>query len=336
VDNRKIAVTFFQRKPYKGFNFSLEFIFNDIRTRLFPFVNADVKICSLHNAGFFSIVLNTIQASFRQSRSINHITGEVHFLNLFMRREHVVLTVLDCGMIYRKKGLSRMLINYIYLKLPLKNARIVTVISEHTKNEVLRFTKLSNIDIRIIPVAIDDRITPYHKLFNETVPTILAIGTGYNKNLHRLAEALNGISCNLIIVGKLTEADVLVLNQNKIEYKNYVGLTDEEMHQQYREADIVSFISTYEGFGMPILEGQAVGRVVITSNISSMPEVAGEAACLIDPYSVDSIRNGFIKLIHDEVYRNELIARGFINIKRFDPQLIANKYLEIYKELTQD
>jgi len=84
---------------------------------------------------------------------------------------------------------------------------------------------------------------------------------------------------------------------------------------------------------MPIIEAQAVGRVVITSNISSMPEVAGEAACLVDPYSVDSIRNGFIKLIQDEAYRNELISKGFINSKRFDGQLIANKYLDIYKEL---
>ena len=336
MDNRKIAVTFFQRKPNKEFNFSFEFIFNDIRKRLSPFINAHIKICSLYNSGFFSIVLNTIEASFRQSSSINHITGEVHFLNLFMKRQHVILTVHDCGVVYRKKGILRKIVKYIYLILPLKKARIVTVVSEHTKTELLEITKLSNIDIRVIPVAIDERITPTHKIFDETAPSILAIGTGYNKNLPRLCDALNGISCSLIILGKLSETDIAVLNKNRIDYKNYVGLTDEEMHQQYRQADIVSFISTYEGFGMPIIEAQAVGRVIITSNISSMPEVAGDAACLVDPYSVDSIRNGLIKLIQDEAYRNELISKGFINSKRFDGQLIANKYLEIYKELSID
>jgi len=83
---------------------------------------------------------------------------------------------------------------------------------------------------------------------------------------------------------------------------------------------------------MPILEAQATGRVVITSNILSMPEVAGDAACLVDPENIAGIRAGFMKIINDDDYRNHLIERGFENIKRFDPQRIAQQYLSLYQK----
>jgi glycosyltransferase involved in cell wall biosynthesis len=102
------------------------------------------------------------------------------------------------------------------------------------------------------------------------------------------------------------------------------------MIQKYVECDIMTFVSTYEGFGMPILEAQSTGRVVITSNISSMPEVAGLGAHLVDPMDVTSIRNGIVKLINNSTYRNELIANGYENIKRYNPDLIASMYEDIY------
>jgi glycosyltransferase involved in cell wall biosynthesis len=98
-------------------------------------------------------------------------------------------------------------------------------------------------------------------------------------------------------------------------------------------ADIIALASSYEGFGMPILEGQAVGRPVITSNILSMPEVAGNAACLVDPYDPSSIRQGILKIIQDAAYRDELVRKGFANVKRFDPQVIALQYLDLYKKV---
>jgi glycosyltransferase involved in cell wall biosynthesis len=81
------------------------------------------------------------------------------------------------------------------------------------------------------------------------------------------------------------------------------------------------------------LEGQAVGRVVVTSNVYSMPEVAVDSAMLVDPENVDSIRKGFLDIIRDEGLRNEFVKRGKINIKRFDPEKIAKMYLELYKSI---
>jgi glycosyltransferase involved in cell wall biosynthesis len=181
-------------------------------------------------------------------------------------------------------------------------------------------------------VAISQRFTRSDKPFNKEKPVILHVGTAPNKNLSGLITALKGLRCQLHIIGKQEETYIQQLKENGIDYVYQSGLSDEEMLQKYRDADIMAFASTYEGFGMPILEAQATGRVVVTSNVSSMPEVAGGAACLVDPFDTNSIRNGIQKVIEDDRYRDELIAKGFENIKRYDPELIARQYLALYKK----
>ena len=84
---------------------------------------------------------------------------------------------------------------------------------------------------------------------------------------------------------------------------------------------------------MPIIEGQKVGRPVVTSNTSSMPEVAGDGAVLVDPYSISSIRSGFERIIADSSFRNKLIEKGRINAERFQIEQIADQYLALYRKL---
>ena len=84
---------------------------------------------------------------------------------------------------------------------------------------------------------------------------------------------------------------------------------------------------------MPPVEGQAVGRVVISSNIEPLKSVAGNGACLVDPFSVASIREGICKVIADAEYRNQLIENGLKNAERFRAEGIAKKYLQVYHEI---
>jgi glycosyltransferase involved in cell wall biosynthesis len=96
---------------------------------------------------------------------------------------------------------------------------------------------------------------------------------------------------------------------------------------------MVLFASTYEGFGLPIIEAQATGRPVVTSRVTAMPEVAGDGACLVDPYDVASIRSGVLRVLGDRGYRDSLVHRGFENVRRFEPGRIAAQYARLYEEV---
>jgi glycosyltransferase involved in cell wall biosynthesis len=93
------------------------------------------------------------------------------------------------------------------------------------------------------------------------------------------------------------------------------------------------FASLYEGFGLPILEAQAMGRPVITSNFGAMKEAAGEGALLVDPYSVDEIRAAILRIKNEPALREDLIAKGLRNAAKFSATAVANSYAQIYKQL---
>lgn len=102
---------------------------------------------------------------------------------------------------------------------------------------------------------------------------------------------------------------------------------------EYKQVDIRSLPTLYGGFGMPIIEGQAVGRVVLTSALNLMKEIGGDAALFVDPYSVNEIRQGFLTLINDDGLRNRLIVKGLHNVGRFRADKIANQYSMLYQKI---
>jgi len=192
---------------------------------------------------------------------------------------------------------------------------------------------IGNTHVEVVPNCVSDEFKPHKKTFNSECPRILQIGTKENKNLQRVSKALHGIQCKLVIVGDLSKEQRLDLGNGEIDFENHVGLNRVELVSQYQQADIVMFASLYEGFGMPILEANAVGRVVVLSRLFSMPEVGGDSACYVDPYVVADIRDAVVRISRDVEYRNRLIGRGFKNVGRFFPKVIAAKYANVYREV---
>ncbi len=328
-----IKVVHFQRKRRKYGNHSIESYFSAIRELQPSDINISLKISKFESSGFFKRLYNTIEAFFCQQQ-INHITGDIHFVASFLTKKKTILTIHDCGFLKRINGIKLKIVTFFWYTLPVKKAAIITVNSNATKQDLLSYINFDETRIKVIYIFVPSIHKQFLKSFNSTKPVILQIGTAQNKNISRVAQALNGISCKFLILGHLDTATKNLLVESGIEYENIdKKISDEEVALLYQKCDIVSFVSTVEGFGMPIVEANITGRVVVTSNVSSMPEIASDAAELVNPFDIKSIRNGFLRVINDDKYREHLIKNGFENAKRFDKEKIANEYYQLYRSL---
>ena len=327
-----LRVIHYRRKPYGGC-FSLERVFDAVRQALPSDMAVAAWTCRFESRGVVPRLLNLVEAPFHQG-DINHITGDVHYLALALAKRKTILTITDCVGPRFLKGLKYLATVLWWYRFPARRVAAIAVISEFTREEVLRYTRCAPEMVRVIHCPVPDGFAPCPRPFNAERPVLLQVGASeQNKNICRVAEAIRGIPCRLDIIGRLTERQRQALEHNAVSYTEQWGLSDQALLQRYRDCDMVVFASTYEGFGMPIVEGNATGRPVVTSNICSMPEVAGSAACLVDPFDCSSIRQGVLRVINDAVYRNQLIVQGFENVKRFRADTIAAQYAALYREV---
>lgn len=315
-----------------GVEYSIERVFDTLYPELKKFGNVK-RIYLKYFSGSPLCILKNLFFISKNRSSINHITGHVHYCALALPSKNTIITVHDT-FIYGNP-IKRFIMFYLMLYFPIKKAAYITCISETTKKYLIEQCPFAEKKIRVIynPVHPDYVYNPKPNLCDK--PRILHIGTRVNKNLERVIVALKDVECQLVIVGRLSDEHQKLLIDNKIDYINKVGLSDSEIVQAYVDCDIVSFPSLSEGFGMPIIEGNAVGRAVLTSNINPMVEVANGSAYLVDPYNVESIRKGFIDLISDCDMRQSLVNKGLDNAKRFNPSEVAKQYINLYQEVKE-
>lgn len=284
-------------------------------------------------ANIIAIIRNSIYAfKCQRSGEINHITGDVHYLLYVLDRMRTIVTVHDIMYYSYLHGIKKYIWKFLYIN-SLKRATHVIFISEHSKREVLDIIDLPKDKVSIIPDPVSPNFYYSEKEFNSDCPLILHIGTNKRKNLHNTIRALNGFVCHLRIVGYLNEETISLLNECNIDYSNVYNLKEQEIIKEYQKADIVNFPSLYEGFGMPIIEGQTTGRVVVTSDMSPMKDVAGNGAFLVNPSSIESIREAYRQIINDKDLRIRIIENGKVNAQKYTVETITEQYMKIYKTI---
>jgi glycosyltransferase involved in cell wall biosynthesis len=272
---------------------------------------------------------------------LNHISGDIHYIALATGRK-TVLTIHDAYSSLVGSWLRKFAVKLLWFWLPAIIVKRITTISEKSRIELEQVIPFAKRKIRVIPNPYNPKLLEHdvhmdeELITNTSKPIVLHLGTKSNKNLERTIEAMAGLPYKLYIIGKLSELQVELLSKNDIDFRSYFNLPYSEVVTLYHQCTAVCFASLYEGFGMPIIEAQLVGKPVITSNIDPMPWVAGEGGGhLVDPFDVADIRDGIVKVIEDASYRKALVAQGKVNVQRFEPHKIARMYEEVYREVLQ-
>ncbi len=327
-----MKTVFFFRRANAPWHHSIEELFDTIIRALPPSVTPIRYVMKKNSQGLWKRVWNAIDAAFHQG-AVNHITGDVHYIAVFMRKRKTILTIHDLRILQSGGRLKTAVIRFFWFTLPARRVRYITVISEFIKKELIALTGIPASKILVVYDCISPDIRPVPRTFNAQRPVILQIGTTPNKNLVRVIPALEGLDVTLVIIGKLNEEQLDLLKKHNISYENYFNLPYETVLDHYRNSDIILFASTYEGFGLPILEANAIGRPVISGNNTSLPEVAGDAALMVDAGSIEEIRNAVQRLISEPALRETMVNRGFENIKRFHPEMIGKRFASIYEQI---
>lgn len=268
----------------------------------------------------------------RNKQGINHLTGDAHYCILSLINCVSILTVHDLSILDLPNSKIKRFINYFFwVFLPFKFCTRIVCISEYTRKQVQ--IKTNRKDLEVIYDSLSSAWAYSPKEFKLQFPIVLCIGTAKHKNLERVIKALEGLNCYLRIIGHVDSSLEKQLEKSSIKYSHAKNLTDSEMYDEYKKCDIVCFPSCYEGFGMPIIEGNAIGRCVLTSDIDPMKEIAGDAACLVNPYSVESIKEGVNKIILDAEYREQIVKKGLENISKYSVQFMGKQYIDLYKKI---
>lgn len=312
---------------------SIEELFASV-ARAFPtWVQHAVATAPRDRANPGSLAANLVWASSLKDCDVIHLTGDIHYAVLGIWRCPVVLTIHDLRIIEEARGVRRLLFWWLWFYLPCLRATRVTVISEFTKARLVALCRVSPGKVRVIPNCIAPEFAAVSKLWPATRPRVMLVGTTDNKNLTRVVEAGAGLDVRFCILGKLTDDQRQQLVHRGVEYEDHTDLPKEKVVALYQSCDLVCFVSTYEGFGMPIVEAQAIGRPVLTSDLSPMREVAGGGGLLVDPFNVMAIRGGLKRLLEESELRARLIDEGFRNVAKYSAKSVAEQYAALYGEV---
>lgn len=253
----------------------------------------------------------------------------------------VITTIHDLIPFVFKEKYSLVQRSYINLisYLSAKKADKILTVSENSKKDIIKFLGIKEDKIKVLYNFLPPDILKPDNIPRENFfITVSTINPG--KNLERLFEAFSEFhTCNrdykLYIIGgkgwnyESIFSKVKELNMEKaIIFLGY--LKDDDLYKYYQTAKALVYVSTYEGFGIPPLEALHFNCPVVVSNISSLPEVVGEAGFLVDPYNVNSIAEGMTKCT-DESKIAEKIKYFPDQIKKFDGETETNKFLNLIK-----
>jgi len=281
---------------------------------------------------------------------------EPSFISPLIKVCPTVITVFDLAYLYFPEHFTRRNVLYLKTLLPysIKKADCIIAISKHTKNDIIKHYNVTPEKVRVVYLGVDpffrvvdqkDRIAQIKRSYGITKEYLLNVSLiSPRKNLITLLKAFkklctqNNHRYQLVIAGekgwvyeKIFAAVSSLGLEDDVVFTGYV--TNEELIYLYNNAISFLYPSLFEGFGLPILEAMACGCPVITSRVTSIPEVCGEAAVLVDPNSEDELFHAMHRIVGDSEKRHSLREKGFKQAALFSWEKTAQQTRAIYEEI---
>lgn len=296
---------------------------------------------------------------------IETFTGNVHLYHAtdfvlppVRKKTLTLLTVHDLSFVRVPEAASPNLKAYLDRVVPqsVKRADHVLADSAATKRDLVELYKLPEEKITVLLSGVDARFKPAEEARQSAVrekyaigtrPFIFSVGTVQpRKNYSRLIQALARLrtehyDLQLVIAGGrgwLEDPIYETIRETRMEeHVRFIGFADEaDLNALYSASACFAFPSLYEGFGLPVLEAMACGTPVVTSNVSSLPEVAGEAAVTVDPYDVEAIAGAIKRFVDDTAFYNRAVDEGFQHAQQFTWENSAKHLYAVYTRMLGD
>lgn len=222
----------------------------------------------------------------------------------------------------------------------IRNSEIIVCISENTKKDLLKFIPESrNQQIEVIYNGVSDEYFPISNVSNEFSDCLMFIGSRVHyKNFHFAIEAAKETNSRLLICGNALNDDekkLLTRILPKDKYIEVVHPSNEKVNSLYNSVRALIYPSSYEGFGLPVIEAQKAGCPVIALNASSIPEIIGSEYPIMKELSIRAFKDTLSRFNKDS-NKTDLIIYGFSNAKRFGWDKMANRYIQLYKNISNN
>lgn len=267
-----------------------------------------------------------------------------------------IVTILDMSFIRYPQTLDRLFLFYVKILLPLikKRANVILTISEFSKMEIIKLLKVPKEKIKVIYGGCDEKfnvisdevgINKVKNKYKLSQKFILNVGTlEPRKNITSLIAAFNELKKKQLIDHKLVLCgpkgwhykDIFkkikeLKLENEIIFLGFIP--EEDLPFLYNVAQVFVYPSLYEGFGLPVLEAMSCGCPVITSNVSSLPEIVGNSAILVDSLNTEELEQAILKVIKNKDLRKDLIKKGIERSKMFSWEKAAEDAFAILKRI---
>ncbi|WP_213991159.1 glycosyltransferase family 1 protein [Sodalis sp. dw_96] len=301
------------------------------------FSNEIFKIAKYKSANFAGDPISPLDP-FKTSIKIPFVPADFIFfpgyIPPFFSSKPYAFTIHDLNHLDRPENSSilKKLFYNLFIKRGCKKAQLIFTVSDFSRQKIISWAgidpnKIVNVGNGVSP-AFNLKVT-LHRFEYDYV--LCVSNRKIHKNEQRTicafveANLPNGIK--LVFTGEKTEELELLINEldaeDKVVFTGFVK--EDELPALYKGALVLIFVSLYEGFGLPVIEAMACGTPVITSNTSSLPEIAGDAAILVDPEDTKEIALSLNRVIDDDVLRATMIKKGIKQAEKFTWDITAKK-----------